>query len=225
MQNRGCRGGKDDIDPRALNAHELDGKEAYRSAYMKGKQREDIKLHFFEMHTVAVGYILRKSKRGLLCVVGGEYGRAYKALSAGKGAPLHTHRKEYGVQREDDIRIGRNEAQGNTGKRVDNRRCTAHIDAEKVRQEHCHHRACNVQHERAQMQQHRDRVAAQRIERKLQQVHGLRAGKYSAAAQYRIRTEKSADRGKRQVPVQIGIFIYKQYYRPVSIEIVPNEQK
>ena len=70
-----------------------------------------------------------------------------------------------------------------------------------------------------------DRVAAQRIERKLQQVHGLRAGKYSAAAQYRIRTEKSADRGKRQVPVQIGIFIYKQYYRPVSIKIVPNEQK
>ena len=60
----------------------------------------------------------------------------------------------------------------------------------KVRQKHRNHRACNVQHERTQMQQHRDRVAAQRIERKLQQVHGLRAGKYSAAAQYRIRTEK-----------------------------------
>ena len=91
-----------------------------------------------------------------------------------------------------------------------------------MRQEHRHHRACDVQHERTQMKQHRDRIAAQRIERKLQQVHGLRAGKYSAAAQYRIRAEKSADRGKRQVPVQIGIFIYKQYYRPVSIKIVPN---
>ena len=146
-------------------------------------------------------------------------------FSSGKGAPLHAHCKEYGIQREDNVCIGRNEAQGNTGKRVDNRRCTAHIDAEKVRQKHRNHRACNVQHERTQMQQHRDRVAAQRIERKLQQVHGLRAGKYSAAAQYRIRTEKSADRGKRQVPVQIGIFIYKQYYRPVSIKIVPNEQK
>ena len=73
------------------------------------------------------------------------------------------------------------------------------------------------------MKQHRDCIAAQCIERKLQQVQGLRAVKYSAAAQFRLRTEKSADRGKRQVPVQIGIFIYKQYYRPVSIEIVPNE--
>ena len=68
------RGGKDDIDPRALNAHELDGKEAYRSADVESKQCEEIKLHFFEMHTVAVGYILRKSKRGLLCIVCGEYG-------------------------------------------------------------------------------------------------------------------------------------------------------
>lgn len=118
-----------------------------------------------------------------------KYGRAYKALSAGKGAPLHAHRKEYRVQREDDIRIGRNEAQRNTGKRVDNRRCPAHINAEKVRQEHRHHRACDVQHERTQMKQHCDRIAAQRIERKLQQVHGLRTGKYSAAAQYRIRAE------------------------------------
>ena len=177
------------------------------------------------MHAVAVGYILRKGKRGLLCVVGGKYGRAYKALSAGKGAPLHTHRKEYRVQREDDIRIGRNEAQRNAGKRVNNRRCTAHINAEKVRQEHRHHRACDIQHERTQMKQHCDRIAAQRIERKLQQVHGLRTGKYSAAAQYRIRAEKSADGGERQVPVQIGIFIYKQYYRQVSIKIVSNEQK
>ena len=147
----------------------------------------------------------------------------YKSLSSGKGAPLHAHCKEYGIQREDNVCIGRNEAQGNTGKRVDNRRCTAHIDAEKVRQKHRNHRACNVQHERTQMQQHRDRVAAQRIERKLCRFMVCALAKvYSVAAQYRIRTENPPT-DKRQVPVQIGIFIYKQY-RPVSIKIVPTNR-
>ena len=58
----------------AAAARDKGMKEAYRSADVESKQCEEIKLHFFEMHTVAVGYILRKSKRGLLCIVCGEYG-------------------------------------------------------------------------------------------------------------------------------------------------------
>lgn len=74
------------------------------------------------------------------------------------------------------------------------------------------------------MQQHGKSVAAQRVYRKLQKVHCLGAGEYPAAAENGISSEKSADRGKGQVPVKIGIIIDKQYNRQVSIRIVLNEQ-
>ncbi len=125
------RGGKDDIDPRALNAHELDGKEAYRSADVESKQCEEIKLHFLKCtRSPSVIYCAKASEACFVLFVENMV-ELTNPFSSGKGAPLHAHCKEYGIQREDNVCIGRNEAQGNTGKRVDNRRCTAHIDAEK----------------------------------------------------------------------------------------------
>ena len=74
------------------------------------------------------------------------------------------------------------------------------------------------------MQQHREAVTAKSVYSKLQKVHRLGAGKYSTAAENGICPEKSADRGKGQMPVKIGIIIDKQYDRPISIRIVQNEQ-
>ena len=51
------------------------------------------------------------------------------------------------------------------------------------------------------MKKHGYPVAAQSVYGQLQQVHRLRTGKDTAAAQYGIRTEKSANGGKRQMPV------------------------
>lgn len=62
-------GGEDDIDPRPAHTHEPYGEEAHGRAEMEGKQGKHIKPKLFEMPPVAVGDILGKRERGLLCVV------------------------------------------------------------------------------------------------------------------------------------------------------------
>lgn len=63
------------------------------------------------------------------------------------------------------------------------------------------------------MKQHGNAVAPQRLDRQLQQVHRLRAGKDTAAAEDGISAEKAAHGGKRQVSVKVNLGIFDQLTR------------